>query len=415
MSSQKDSWIEVMLIQPEYCEVLSNCTCQTRLYDAQFSIAIQLSFIPVNPNQKVCIQNSSLYHRLRYHFHTEYTNHIQQMISVQFKLRIPHCYHHAMIQFRKNEEHPRKYYIRHLTLMEESLSKFRVLFLEKRNGSSTQKTYMTHLRFLLDTWNVVSERQVITFRDAEKIALAFSLKFPNSFIVVDEDISIVNRLIASQKESHRLHILLIQGYWSPSPYPNVVILKKPFGPHTVLQALCSIFSTRILKTIISPMKVTYSSSSQSSTSPATSKASRVSSMIAQTENLKPYISPVMIAEDNPINQGILQRFLVRINIECDAAWNGFEAVQHYKSRPCPIILIGHFLSRFDLVDIHMPVMNGIDATRLIRQHEKEKKLGPSIIIALTASGSISQRDSALSAGCNDYLLKPLSLGKWMNF
>ncbi|KAG1444903.1 hypothetical protein G6F56_010115 [Rhizopus delemar] len=73
------------------------------------------------------------------------------------------------------------------------------------------------------------------------------------------------------------------------------------------------------------------------------------------------------------------------------------------------------------MDIQLPVMDGIQATKTIRDLEREQKIGvlasnfqsPVIIVALTASSLESDRRSALAAGCNDFLTKPLSL-EWLD-
>lgn len=120
---------------------------------------------------------------------------------------------------------------------------------------------------------------------------------------------------------------------------------------------------------------------------------------------------VLIAEDNPINQKILSTLLKKSGIHVTVASNGLEAVQKWQS------------GRFHLVimDIIMPLMDGIQATQEIRRLERLKrqeaqqslstKLPSSdvVIVALTASSLPADRDSALAAGCNDYLIKPVSL------
>ncbi|KAI9275372.1 hypothetical protein BY458DRAFT_146691 [Sporodiniella umbellata] len=76
------------------------------------------------------------------------------------------------------------------------------------------------------------------------------------------------------------------------------------------------------------------------------------------------------------------------------------------------------------MDIQLPVMDGIQATKTIRELEKEEKIGvlpssqtdfqsPVIIVALTASSLESDRQAALAAGCNDFLTKPVSL-EWLD-
>lgn len=59
----------------------------------------------------------------------------------------------------------------------------------------------------------------------------------------------------------------------------------------------------------------------------------------------------------------------------------------------------------------MPVMDGLVSTSKIRQHEKDKDLKPSVIMAVTGVASETMRQAASTAGVNDYLVKPLSLRK----
>ncbi|KAI0363566.1 hypothetical protein BV20DRAFT_957970 [Pilatotrama ljubarskyi] len=151
-------------------------------------------------------------------------------------------------------------------------------------------------------------------------------------------------------------------------------------------------------------------------------------------NIVPPIS-VLIVDDNPINQTILSTFMKKKKIKYDVAKNGEEAVQKWRSGGFHLILM----------DIQMPVMDGIQATKEIRRIEKSNGVGgfpstpqsegqqtpseastsdtrststPSyrssvIIVALTASSLQSDRVAALAAGCNDFLTKPVSL-HWLN-
>ena len=79
--------------------------------------------------------------------------------------------------------------------------------------------------------------------------------------------------------------------------------------------------------------------------------------------------------------------------------NGLEAVKACRENP-DIVLV--------LMDIQMPEMNGYEATRQIRQFNKEV-----IIIAQTAFGLTGDREKAMDAGCNDYISKPIKKDEFM--
>ena len=110
---------------------------------------------------------------------------------------------------------------------------------------------------------------------------------------------------------------------------------------------------------------------------------------------------MVLAEDNPVNNLLATTILRNIfpNAVIMAANNGAEAVA-VCDRIMPDIVF---------MDIQMPVMNGCEATRLIRQKEGENK---SIIIALTAGAIESERDRCLEAGMDDFITKPIDILKF---
>jgi osomolarity two-component system response regulator SSK1 len=133
---------------------------------------------------------------------------------------------------------------------------------------------------------------------------------------------------------------------------------------------------------------------------------------------------VLVVEDNMINQKILETFMKKRKIRCLTAKNGREAVDKWKKGGIHLVLM----------DIQMPIMSGIEATKEIRRLERINNIGvfskkeivtgstneadllpelqlrsPVIIVALTASSLQSDRHEALAAGCNDFLTKPVSL------
>lgn len=107
---------------------------------------------------------------------------------------------------------------------------------------------------------------------------------------------------------------------------------------------------------------------------------------------------VLVAEDNPGNQLLISMLLKRLNCTCTLANDGHEAVEALTSG-----------GQFDVVlmDLHMPVMDGFEATRAIRVLPGPEGKIP--IIALTADGLSDARDNAFDAGMNDYLNKPIDV------
>jgi len=107
---------------------------------------------------------------------------------------------------------------------------------------------------------------------------------------------------------------------------------------------------------------------------------------------------VLVAEDNPGNQLLISMLLKKLNCVCTLASDGHEAVEALTSG-----------GQFDLVlmDLHMPVMDGFEATRAIRV--LPGAVGKLPIIALTADALSDARDNAFDAGMNDYLNKPIDV------
>jgi CheY-like chemotaxis protein len=101
---------------------------------------------------------------------------------------------------------------------------------------------------------------------------------------------------------------------------------------------------------------------------------------------------VLIAEDNESNY-ILMTYILKNRYEFERAKNGKEAVD--------LALKGHY--DMVLMDIKMPVMDGLEATKLIKDKMPELP-----IIALTANAFDSDRQMAMEAGCVEFLTKPIS-------
>lgn len=126
--------------------------------------------------------------------------------------------------------------------------------------------------------------------------------------------------------------------------------------------------------------------------------------------VKPLRGRVLLAEDNPVNQEVAKAMLQRMGLDMTIANNGQEA----------LALIDRLSFDLVLMDCQMPVMDGFEASRRIRQREQTMGLNPLPIIALTANAISGDREHCLAQGMDDYLSKPFSqlqlnqtLSRWL--
>ena len=108
---------------------------------------------------------------------------------------------------------------------------------------------------------------------------------------------------------------------------------------------------------------------------------------------------ILVAEDEPMNQLLVQRFLSKLGHECTLANNGAHALERLRE------------SSFDLVlmDVQMPEMDGLQAAREIRAGRAGEEHRDVYICALTAYAMAGDQDRCLAAGMDDYASKPLTL------
>jgi CheY-like chemotaxis protein len=104
---------------------------------------------------------------------------------------------------------------------------------------------------------------------------------------------------------------------------------------------------------------------------------------------------ILLAEDNVVNQKLAMRILQQLGYRADLASNGLEAVESVERQVYDVVLM----------DVQMPEMDGLDATRAIcarrAAHERPR------IIAMTANAMQGDRDMCVEAGMDDYLTKPI--------
>lgn len=107
---------------------------------------------------------------------------------------------------------------------------------------------------------------------------------------------------------------------------------------------------------------------------------------------------ILVAEDNPINQQLALEFLHKAGAQVDIAESGREAVQAAVEHSYDAVLM----------DIHMPHMDGLEATRTIRESNITVP-----IIAVSADAIAERKATAIEAGCDDYITKPIDFDRLM--
>lgn len=103
---------------------------------------------------------------------------------------------------------------------------------------------------------------------------------------------------------------------------------------------------------------------------------------------------ILIVEDNPISMDLVYDLLEVSGYQVDKATDGFEALKLVKEKPYDLILM----------DIQLPGLDGLTATRILKEDPKTKEIP---VIALTAHAMDGDDERALNAGCDGYIPKPI--------
>ncbi len=174
------------------------------------------------------------------------------------------------------------------------------------------------------------------------------------------------------------------------------VLTKPIRPREIKNAIMAALSNIPVATIIEPRE---------------EPIKEVRNLFAETR------ARVLLVEDNVVNQQVALGLLAKLGLSADAVGNGKEAIEAIKTIPYDIILM----------DVQMPVMDGFEATKIIRTLPPElytdatkRPLASLPIIAMTAHAMQGDREKCLAAGMNDYITKPITpealatvLKKWL--
>lgn len=186
-----------------------------------------------------------------------------------------------------------------------------------------------------------------------------------------------------------------------------VFLTKPAAPSELRDALAGLFAQRRvpsappapLASVVPPKQTV--SPQQRATPSATSSPDGDTAQSALPPEPATTASPqglqILLVEDNKVNQALAATLLRKWGHEVRIAENGQIAVDLSAEQPFDIVLM----------DMHMPVMNGVDATRAIRERERQTGATAVPIVAMTANVLDSDRQLCIEAGMNDHVPKPV--------
>ena len=127
-----------------------------------------------------------------------------------------------------------------------------------------------------------------------------------------------------------------------------------------------------------------------------------------SNSIEKYNAVVLVAEDNPTNQKLVKILLAKHGVKVDIADNGKIALDKYiESKKDGSI-------QYDLIfmDIHMPIMDGTEAVRNIRNFERNNKFNKANIVALTADAIKTHQQQYLKSGFDGFLAKPIEIDKF---
>jgi CheY-like chemotaxis protein len=152
-------------------------------------------------------------------------------------------------------------------------------------------------------------------------------------------------------------------------------LTKPLKPSALFDALAGIFARNLVTPRAEPAKA-----------------------MIDTEMARNHPLRLLLAEDNAVNQKLALRLLQQMGYRADVASNGLEAVESLERQTYDVVLM----------DVQMPEMDGLDATRAIRKLKVPRQPR---IVAMTANAMQGDREMCIAAGMDDYISKPIRVAE----
>ena len=250
-----------------------------------------------------------------------------------------------------------------------NFSNINALILENTHKSKIQGTYLLQY---LDFYGV----SYTIFKNIEELKLLQS-QVDYDLLLVDYDYCAENSLVTYSAQPQEFVLLTKATYMKKLDLLNLNIFKTIYEPlnNTKIKSILNTYSSMNFKA---------------------KKSKKVSRKKFQAGSSK-FKANVLIAEDNIINQKLIKRTLEDIGLTITIANNGLEAFQKRKD------------GNFDLIfmDIQMPFLDGVEATKEILEYEEDYNQAHVPIIALTANALKGDRERFLKAGLDEYTTKPL--------
>lgn len=151
----------------------------------------------------------------------------------------------------------------------------------------------------------------------------------------------------------------------------------------------------VIKATDNKLKMIITASDKDIFVPENSRGEYLTSSFAESHPLN-----ILVAEDNIINQKLIERILRKLGYHTDIVSDGIQALNSIEKQEYNVILM----------DVRMPLMDGYEATRTIRKMTVEQPY----IIAMTANAMANDKIECIQNGMNDYVSKPLSTVEIMN-
>ena len=252
---------------------------------------------------------------------------------------------------------------------EEDFSNINVLVLENSNKSKQQDNYLQeYLNYLKVNYT--------KFRDMDEL-LTLQKEQSYDFVFIDYDYTSEDMLSSFANLLSKLLLLTKSSKMKNIDSLNIDIFKTIYEPLN--------FSK--IKTIFENYKRTTTNENKE----------QGETLKAFDEETSKFKANVLVAEDNVINQKLIRRTLEDFGLTITIANNGLEAFQKRKDE------------EFDLIfmDIQMPYLDGVEATKEILEYEEDYNQRHIPIIALTANALKGDKDKFLSMGLDEYTTKPL--------